>query len=86
MRQRVLLMVVGFPAMLEAELEIGEQSRLIAFDGEHIMRLMLDEVVGELALGQQGIGGEGFPGQLEGLDERDDRADLVGLFGSVVAG
>ena len=40
---------------------------------------------GQLALGQQSVGGEGFSGDdVELVEQRDDGADLVGAFGLVV--
>jgi hypothetical protein len=45
------------------------------FDGEDVVGLMIDQVGGQLALGQQGIGGERFSGEIEGFEERDGHAD-----------
>jgi hypothetical protein len=47
------------------------------------MSLPVDEVVGQLALGQQGIGGDGLVREVEGLKERDGHANLVGLFDGI---
>ena len=41
--------------------------------------------MGELALGQQGVGGDGLAGDVEGFQERDDHPDLVGLLDLVAA-
>jgi hypothetical protein len=41
---------------------------------------MVERVLGEFALGQQGIGGEGLAGDVEGFEDGDDHPDLVGLF------
>lgn len=86
MRERVLLAEVRLSALLEGQLEIGQQRWLIAFDGEQVVRLAIDDVASQLALGQQGIGGEGFAGNLQRLEQRDEGADFVGLLGLVVAG
>src|SRR2546430_13663810 len=52
-----MLHEMRFPAILEIEFQIFQNSRLIAFDGEMVMRLALgDQIVGQLALRQQGIG------------------------------
>jgi len=52
---------------------------LVAFDAEVIVRLALfDQVSRELALGVQGIGGDLAPGHLDGLEQWDQHADLVG--------
>lgn len=77
---------VGFTAFGESHLDVGPQGRLIVFDGEEVVGVAVDEVARELALGQQGIGGEGFAGDVEGVDQRDEGADLVGLLDLVVAG
>ena len=43
------------------------------------MRLAFaDQVVGKLALGQQGIGGHPFALNIDGLQQRDGHLDLVG--------
>jgi hypothetical protein len=43
---------VGLSAALEEETDVVAQGRLIAFDGEDIVGVARDEVLGELALGQ----------------------------------
>lgn len=85
MREGVLFTVLRLCALLEGELQVGEQIGLIAFDGEQVMGLMFEQIGGELALGQQGIGGEGFAGEIERVDEREAGADFVGLLGCLVA-
>jgi len=74
-----VLAEVRFTALLEGELEIGEQVGLIGFDSAQVMGLPLEEMARQLSLGQQGIGGEGFAGDIERRDERDEGADLIGL-------
>ena len=78
-----LLAEVGFGAFSEVEFEVGQQVGPIALDGEQVMRASADEEVGELCLGEQGVGGEGFAGEVgfEGLKHGDDGADLVGALG-----
>jgi len=74
-------------ALREGQLQIGQQPGLVALDGEQVVGLtFLDEVGGERALGQQRVGSEGFTGEVDGLDERDEGSDLVGLFGLFVSG
>jgi hypothetical protein len=69
MSQRRRFAEVGLAALLEGELEVGEQRWLIGFDREQVMGLaILDDMGGELALGQQGIGGEGFACDVERLE------------------
>ena len=53
---------------------------LVSFDGEVVMGLTFsDQVVGELALGQEGIGGNVFALDIDGIKERDGHLDLVGV-------
>ena len=79
-RPRHGLAEVGLAALGEGRLQLCQQFGLVAFDGEQVMRLALvDEVVGPLALGQQGVGGEGVVGDLDRVDQRDEGTDLVGL-------
>ena len=74
---------VGFAAFLEVDVEVGQQVGPIALDGEQVVRAAADEEVGELCLGEQRVGGEGFVGEVgfEGLEHGDDGADLVGALG-----
>jgi hypothetical protein len=39
-----------------------------------------DQVVGELALREQGIGGDGLAGDVHTLEQGNEHPDLVGLF------
>jgi hypothetical protein len=68
-------------AVLKIELDVCKQPRLIAFDGEMIMRLAFgDEVVGELALGQQGIAANVLALDVDGIEQGGGRLDFVGAF------
>src|SRR5207253_2124862 len=65
-----MLHEMRFPAILEIEFQIFQNSRLIAFDGEMVMRLALgDQIVGQLALRQQGIGTDLLARNLDGLEQ-----------------
>jgi hypothetical protein len=45
-----------------------KKSALVVFDGEVIMRFTLpDQIVGNLALGQQGVGGNIFALNIDGI-------------------
>lgn len=85
MDEGVLLSEVGFTSLGECHLDIGPQGGLIVFDGEQVVGVAVDDVARELALGQKGIGGEGFSGDVEVFDQRDEGADLVGLLDLVTA-
>ena len=66
-------------AVLEVQLDVLKKAWLVCFDGEVIMRLTFaDQVVGQLALGQQGIGGHLFALDIDGLQQRDGHFDLIG--------
>ena len=63
-----------------------EEVGLVAFDGEVVMRLpVLDQIGGELALGQQRIGGDLLALDIDGIQQRDGHLDLVGAFDLVIA-
>jgi hypothetical protein len=65
--------------ILEVELQGLEQSRLVAFDGEMVMGVaFLDQIGGETALGEQGIGTDLLALNIEGIQQRDGHFDLVG--------
>jgi hypothetical protein len=52
---------VGLSAPLrEEQAKIGVQVRLVVFDGEDIVGVASTQLLGELALGEQGVGGDGL--------------------------
>ena len=60
------------------------QFRLVALDGEQIVGAAAEEIIGEAALCQQRIGGDGAPGDVgKRLEQGDDGADLVGALHSI---
>ena len=73
------LLEVGRPARGEQQADRLGEAGLIVLDGEDVVGVVLAQVSGELALGQQGVGGNGLAGEREGFEERDDHPDLVGL-------
>jgi hypothetical protein len=65
--------------VFKVQLDVLKKTWLVCFDGEVIMRLAFaDQVVGNLALGQQGIAGNFFAFDIDGIQQRDGRLDLVG--------
>ena len=78
-------MEVGVGAVAEEAFEVGEHGGLIGLDGEHEVRAAMTQALDEGALGEQGVGGDGFAGEveLEGVEHGDDGADFVGAFGLV---
>ena len=78
---RRLLDEMRLAPILEVELQVFEKSGLVAFDGEIVMRLaLLDQILGEFTLGEQGIGGDVLARNIDGLQQRDGRLNLVGAF------
>ena len=76
---RRILDEMRLAALLEIELQRFENSRLVGFDGEMVMRLaLLDQIGGQLALRQQGIGTDLLALDLEGVEQRDSHFDFVG--------
>ena len=77
---------VGLAAPCEEQPEVVEQGRLVALGGEYEVGAAVVEEVGELALGEQGVGGEGLAGEVEfeAFEHGDDGSDFVGALGLVV--
>lgn len=58
---------------------------LVVFNGEVVMSFTVpDQIVGDLALGQQGIGGNIFALNIDGIKKRDDGLDFVGALNLLV--
>ena len=79
---------VCWPAVVfEVGADVVEQSGLIVFGGEQVMGVVyIDQMAREFALGQQGIGGDGFGGDVQALEEGDEHTDFIGLFERIGAG
>ena len=75
--------VGGGAAAFEVALEVGEQRRPIAFDGEVIVSETAADELGDRALGQERIGGDVLILQVEPLEQGDRGFDLVALFDGV---
>jgi hypothetical protein len=62
-----------------------KKTGLVVFDGEVVMSFTLaDQIVGDLALGQQGIGGNIFALNIDGIQKRDGGLDFVCAFNLLV--
>jgi len=60
---------IWFLAILEEQLKVLKEGRLICLDSEMIMGFaVLDQVVGDLALGKEGIGGDSFAFDINGIE------------------
>ena len=76
-----LLDEVRLAPVLEVELQVREQSGLVAFDGEIVMRLaLLDQIFGEFTLREQGVDGDVLAGDIDGRQQRDGHLNLVRAF------
>ena len=71
---------IRFLSILEIQFDISKECGLIAFDGEVVMGLTIQaQIIGELTLGQEGIGSDIFALDIDGIEQRDGHLDLVGL-------
>jgi hypothetical protein len=58
-----------------------KKTGLVVFDSEVVMGVALgDEVVGKVALGEKGIGGNIFVLNIDRIQQRDSGFDFVGAF------
>lgn len=71
--------------ILEIVSDLFEQSGLIALGGEMVICPTLDQVTGKFALREQGISGDGSPGDFDGIEQRRGRFYLVGAFFLIAA-
>ncbi|WP_276968478.1 hypothetical protein, partial [Metallibacterium scheffleri] len=75
---------VGTPRALgEVALEVAQQRRMIAFDGEVVMRETAAYELRDGALGEQCVGGDVLVRKVQRLEQRDGGFDLVGLLEGV---
>jgi hypothetical protein len=73
-------------ARLKVADDVLKQSGLVAFHGEVVVGLpAVDQICGERTLGQEGIGGDRFTVDLDGIKQRRGHGDLVGLLALVGA-
>ena len=77
---------IGFLSILEIQLDIFEEAGLVAFDGEVVMGLTLEaQIIGDLALGQESIGGNVFALDIDGIEQRDGHFDFIGALEFFIA-
>ena len=68
-------------AILKPSDDVFEDAALVSFDGEMIMSMALrDQVLGNLALSQQRIGGHLLALNLDGVKHGDGHLDFIGAF------
>ena len=79
MIRRVAKDEIGLAAVFEEQVDIFEDSGLIVFDGEVEVGLsILDDVISQATLGQQGISGDVFVFDLDGIKQWPGGFDFVG--------
>jgi hypothetical protein len=79
MVRRIESLEVGMFSIVEEQHQVVKDRGLIGFDDEVGLSL-IDQVVSEFALGEQGIGGDVGVFKIEAVEQRDRHTDLVGLF------
>lgn len=70
--------MVGGPALCEQGVDVFLQRGLVALDGEVVVCPAADQVVGQLALGQQRVGGDDAPSDVDRIEHRRGGLDLIG--------
>lgn len=70
---------IGSAAVFKEQFDIFEDSGLVFFDGEVVVSLsILDDVIGQATLGQQGICGDVFVFDIDGIEQGPGGFDFVG--------
>jgi hypothetical protein len=81
MVRRVAIGKVRFLPVFKVQGDVLEKSGLVVFYGKVVMReAFFDQVGGDFALGQEGIGGNVFTLNIDGIQQRDGGFDFVGAF------
>ena len=71
----------GLLAILEVQSDVAFEGGLVTLDGEVVMGGTLGhQVLGQLALGQQGVGADVLVFDVDGIEQRNGGSDFVGLF------
>jgi len=81
MIRRVVLNEIGLFSVFEKQRDILKKTGLVVFDGEVVVAMALpDDIVGDRALGDQGVGGDFFAFDIYGIKQGDGGFDFVGSF------
>ena len=73
-------------AIFEIQFKVLKQTGLVVFHGEVVVGFSFSEqVVGDFALGQQGVGGDCFVLDIDGVKQGDCGFDLIGALEFVAA-
>ena len=76
---------VGRTALVEQQRDIAMQRRWVALGGERLMRLALDDIGCQRALGQQRIAGDVLASEVTALKHGERQADFVGALLRIAA-
>ena len=76
--------MVGAAAPLEQQADAVLQRGLVALDAEVVVRPACDQVIGQVALCQQRIGGDIEAGDVDRVKPRRGRLDLIGALDLIV--
>jgi hypothetical protein len=81
MVRRIEIDKIGILPIFEVKGDVLKETGLVVFDGEVVMSVaFFDQVGGDLALSQQGVGGNFFALNIDGVKERDGGLDFIGTF------
>lgn len=83
--RRVAKDEIGLAAVFEVQTDVVEQAGLVVFNGEVVVGVSIfDDVIGQFALCQQGIGGDVFVFDIDGIEQGPGGFDFVGAFDLLV--
>jgi len=84
--RRIFHYEIWFPALSEEKFNILEEARLIVFYCKVIVSVACSyQIVGNIPLGQQGIGSNGVSFDIDSVEQRDRGFDFIGTFEFVTA-
>lgn len=79
--RRVATDKIGVLPVFKIQRDVLKKSALVVFNGEVVMSFTPpDQIVGDLALGQEGISGDILILNIDGIKQRDGGLDFVGAF------
>lgn len=78
---RVAIGIIRCLPVFKVQGNVFKKSGLVVFYGKVVMRMaFFDQVGGDFTLGQEGIGGNVFTLNIDGIQQRDGGFDFVGAF------
>jgi len=83
---RIALNEIGIFRVFKIDRDIFKKSGLVVLDGEVVMSVpVLNQIFGEFALCQEGICGDIFAFDIDGIKQWDSDLDFVGAFEFITA-